>query len=80
VGRDVFVTKRHIQVSIGRCQISERNKNEHFQKCNFSLELGTNVTILSHCHIIFQGSDYNKPGFENRARSWVPGAGFLDSV
>ena len=33
------------------------------------LELGTNVTISSHRHIIFLGSAWNKPGFENLARS-----------
>jgi len=80
MGRDVFVTKRHIQVSIGRCQVSERKKISTSKNVTFSLELGTNVMISSHCHIVFQGSDYNKPGFENRASSWVPGAGFLDSV
>jgi len=42
------------------------------------LELGTNVTISLHCHIIFLGSVWNKPGFENLARSWVTGAEFLD--
>jgi len=42
------------------------------------MELGTNVTISSHCHIIFLGSAWEKPEFETLARSWVPGAGFLD--
>ena len=35
------------------------------------LELGTNVTILSYCHIIFLGSAWNKTEFQNLARSWV---------
>jgi len=44
----------------------------------FFLELGTNVTISSHRHILFQGEAWNKVGFENLARSWIVGAGFLD--
>jgi len=40
------------------------------------LELGTNVTISSHCHIIFMGSAYKKHGFQNLARSWVLGSRF----
>jgi len=40
------------------------------------LELDTDVTVSSHRHMIFLGSAWNKPEFENLARSWVPGAGF----
>jgi len=40
------------------------------------LELGTNVTISSHCHIIFLGSAWNKREFQNLARSWVLGSRF----
>jgi len=39
------------------------------------LEIGTNATILSHRHIVFLGSAWNKPQFENLARSWVLGSG-----
>jgi len=28
--------------------------------------------------MIFLGSAWNKPGFENLSRFWVPGAGFLE--
>ena len=41
------------------------------------LELGTNVTISSHRHIIFLGSAWNKTEFQNLARSWVLGSRFL---
>jgi len=44
----------------------------------FFLELGTNVTISSHRHVIFLDSAWDEPGFENLARSWVPGPEFLD--
>jgi len=44
-----------------------------------SLELGTNVTISSLRHIIFLGSAWNKPDFQNMARSWVLGSRFSNS-
>jgi len=40
------------------------------------LEIGTNVTISSYCHIIFLGSAWNKTEFQNLARSWVLGFSF----
>ena len=43
------------------------------------LELGTNVTISSHRHIIFLGSAWNKTEFQNLARSWVLGSSFFNS-
>ena len=43
------------------------------------LELGTNVTISSHRHIIFLGSAWNKTQFQNLARSWVLGSRFSNS-
>ena len=43
------------------------------------LELGTNVTISSHRHIIFLDSAWNKTQFQNLARSWVLGSRFSNS-
>ena len=43
------------------------------------LELGTNVTISSHRHIIFLGSAWNKTYFQNLPRSWVLGSRFSNS-
>jgi len=43
------------------------------------MELGTNVTISSHRHIIFLGSALNKTQFQNLARSWVLVPGFPNS-
>jgi len=40
------------------------------------LELGTNVTISSHHHTIFLSSAWNKPDFENLAKSRVLGSRF----
>ena len=56
----------------------EKNIFSTSKNVTIFLELGTNVTISPRRHIIFLGSAWNKPGFENLARSWVPGAGFLN--
>ena len=73
----IFVTFCHIPGSMWRCQVSK--KFFLVLPKTIFLELGTNVTISSHRHIIFLGSAGNKTQFQNLARSWVLGSRFSNS-
>jgi len=68
--RHIFVTKRYIPGSMWRCQVSNLFF-KYFQKLTIFMKFGTTVTISSPRQIIFLGSAWNKPEFENLVRSWV---------
>ena len=70
---------RHIPGSIWRCQVLEKVFFSTSKNLTIFLDLGTNVTISSHRHIIFLGSAWNKTEFQNLARSWVLGSRFSNS-
>jgi len=76
--RRIFSTK--LETSCFRFDVTLPDFEKFFlsacKNVMFFLELGTDVTVSSHRHMTFLGSALNKPGFENLARSWVPGAGF----
>jgi len=80
VGFHVDFTFAHIPPS--HIFVTFRGDAARFRKSFFKysknvtifLELGTNVTILSHRHVIFLGSAWHTTQFQNLARSLVLGS------